>query len=120
MSSRLKVLVVLALVASMTAYVAGSLMSSGAHRPADRRPVIIDDASFPIETVPAPDSPSPARTRDDGGPGGDGLDDHAQVVTPPPAPVGGDDWGDDDGDDGDDDDGGPEGDDDDDGGPGDD
>ena len=44
MSSWVKTLVVLALVVPMTAYVAGSLVSSSSYEPSDRRPVIIQDA----------------------------------------------------------------------------
>ncbi|WP_107772885.1 hypothetical protein [Nocardioides sediminis] len=125
MSGWVKALVVLALVVPMTAYVAGSLVSSRSYDPSDRAPVIIQDA-------PA-SSPDPARARDrrekrrpsprpgaspatspgtgaqtSRGATPDGQDDvednDATVVTPQPRPVDDDDDDDDDGPDGDDDD----------------
>jgi hypothetical protein len=70
MSSWLKALIVAALVVPMTAYVAGSLVSSSAREPADRGPVIIRD----------PPSPAPAQPDET-------VDDQARVVTPVPTPV---------------------------------
>ena len=100
-----KLLLVLALVVPIGAYVAGSLAAPGRDEPADRGPVILRDAP----TTPS-EAPDPSRTRDDGGDGdddrndrddrNDDRDDDARVVKPQPTPVGEDD---DDGDDGDDD-----------------
>ena len=78
MSSWVKTLVVLALVVPMTAYVAGSLVSSSSYEPSDRRPVIIQDAPSREsdrvrETTGAPTATSPsarpAPTRSPSGPG---------------------------------------------------
>jgi hypothetical protein len=66
----MKALIVAALVVPMTAYVAGSLVSSSAGEPADRGPVIIRD----------PPSPAPAQPDET-------VDDQARVVTPVPTPV---------------------------------
>ena len=113
-----KVLLLLAVVVPVTAYVAGSLASPGSPPPADHSPVILRDA--PDDVSPATDrtAPPPARQprstprpdpddeRDDrpGREPGRG-DDDARVVTPQPTPVGEDDDDErDDGDDGDDDD----------------
>jgi hypothetical protein len=87
-----KVLLLLAVVVPVTAYVAGSLASPGAPAPADHSPVILRD------------SPTDAPTTDPAAPqrGGGG---EARVVTPKPTPVGEDDddeWDDDDGPDDDD------------------
>jgi hypothetical protein len=77
-----KVLVLLALVVPVTAYVAGALASPGVE-PADHSPVILRDA-------PDEDDRRSSRSRDEGG-------DKARVVTPRPTPVGEDedDWEDD-------------------------
>ncbi len=87
-----KVLLLLAVVVPVTAYVTGSLASPGAPAPADHSPVILRDApTDPPTTDPA----TPPR-------GGGG---EARVVTPKPTPVGEDDddeWDDDDGPDDDD------------------
>lgn len=87
-----KVLLLLAVVVPVTAYVAGSLASPGAPAPADHSPVILRDA--PTD-APTTDPAAPQR-------GGGG---EARVVTPKPTPVGEDDddeWDDDDGPDDDD------------------
>lgn len=89
MSSWVKALIVMALVVPMTAYVAGSLVSSNARAPADRSPVIIDDRSAPAPVTPGeplktsqPTQPVPP---DDGGVSID--DNEARVVTPQPTAV---------------------------------
>lgn len=63
-----KVLLGLALVLPMGAYVAGSLMSSAADMPTPREPVIIRDAD------PSPEPP-PSRPRDEPPAGGDDVPD---------------------------------------------
>ena len=84
-----EVLLLLAVVVPVTAYVAGSLAQPGAPAPADHSPVILRDAPGD-----APDGPSPARPaapppgREVGG--GDSRD-GARVVAPRPTPVGEDD-----------------------------
>ncbi|NUS41973.1 MAG: hypothetical protein HOP97_10145 [Terrabacter sp.] len=97
-----KVLLLLAVVVPVTAYVAGSLASPGAPPPADHSPVILRDAptTEPAPTTdttaspsrrPSPRTPAP---KPDGQRGGD----EARVVTPKPTPVGEDDddeWDDD-------------------------
>jgi hypothetical protein len=95
-----KVLVLLALVVPLTAYVAGALASSGVE-PADHRPVILQDApDEPASTEPTAPA-GPTSDRDPGGrsPGTrDDDSDRARVVTPQPTPVGEDDddeWEDD-------------------------
>jgi hypothetical protein len=118
-----RVLLLLAVVVPVTAYVAGSLASPGAPAPADHSPVILRDAPTDAPTTdPAttdaattdPAAPPPGRKsprtprpdRDgpddpDGGPGQDaqrGDGEEARVVTPEPTPVGEDDddeWDDD-------------------------
>ena len=70
MSSWLKALIVAAIVVPMTAYVAGSLVSSSDRDRAERGPVIILDP-------PSPAPPQPDET----------IDDQARVVTPAPTPV---------------------------------
>jgi len=117
-----RVLLLLAVVVPVTAYVAGSLASPGAPAPADHSPVILRDAptdpatTDPATTDPAapppggksPGTPRPDPDGPDGGPGQDaqrGGGDEARVVTPKPTPVGEDDddeWDDDDGPDDDD------------------
>jgi len=109
-----KVLLLLALVVPVTAYVAGSLASPGAPPPADHSPVILRDApADPPETpasrtpTPSPSEPAPDDYRE--GPaerddeqqrdrsGRDGGEE-ARVVTPTPTPVvedDDDDWDDD-------------------------
>ena len=109
-----KLLLVLALVVPIGAYVAGSLAATGRDEPADRGPVILRDAP----TTPPSETAGPSRNRDganregqddrddrddrDGRDGGDDRnddrDDDARVVKPQPTPVGEDD-GDGDGDD---------------------
>ena len=119
-----KVLLLLAVVVPVTAYVAGSLASPGRtgtcrpqsrdparrpHRCADHRPGQRTDPAAPPpgREVPAHTAARPA-TGPDGGPGQDaqrGDGDEARVVTPQPTPVGEDDddeWDDDDGPDDDD------------------
>jgi hypothetical protein len=103
-----RVLLLLAVVVPVTAYVAGSLTAPGAPTPADHSPVILRDApSDPTPTTDTatepdtgPAAPPPDRQRGDRN--------EARIVTPQPTPVGEDDddeWDDgDDGDDGDDDD----------------
>ena len=104
-----KVLLLLALVVPVTAYVAGSLASPGAPPPADHSPVILRDA--PTEPPATPASEEQERTPDDRREGpaqrdderqrdGSGRDrgEEARVVTPTPTPVGeddDDDWDDD-------------------------
>ncbi|GAB3019785.1 hypothetical protein GCM10011376_28740 [Nocardioides flavus (ex Wang et al. 2016)] len=104
-----KVLLLLAVVVPVTAYVAGSLASPGAPPPADHSPVILRDAPADEPAPPDPAPASPARERqddrerdDDRGPDEDrsGREggDRARVVTPQPTPVGEDDddeWDDD-------------------------
>ena len=108
MSSWVKALIVMALVVPMTAYVAGSLVSSNARAPADRGPVIINDRSAPASQVTPSGStkrsePTQPVPPDDGGAPID--DNEARVVTPQPtAVVGSDDDEDDDRREGDDDD----------------
>jgi len=117
-----RVLLLLAVVVPVTAYVAGSLASPGAPAPADHSPVILRDAptdaptTDPATTDPAapppggksPGTPRPDPDGPDGGPAQDaqrGDGDEARVVTPAPTPVGEDDddeWDDDDGPDDDD------------------
>ena len=118
-----KVLLLLAVVVPVTAYVTGSLASPGAPAPADHSPVILRDAptdapaTDPASTDPAapppgrksPRTPRPDPDGPDGGPGQDaqrGDGDEARVVSPQPTPVGEDDdddeWDDDDGPDDDD------------------
>lgn len=108
MSPVSKVLLLLALVVPMAAYVAGSLTAPDAPEPADRSPVILRDA----DVSPATSTPSPTRspsTRpsdrkagdddDDDDSSGRGSDDdsgrgqqeEARVVNPLPTPVGEDD-----------------------------
>jgi hypothetical protein len=109
-----KVLLLLALVVPVTAYVAGSLASPGAPPPADHSPVILRDAPAdpPGTATPAtPSPPTPEKTPDvdRGGPpdrdddeqrdrSGDEASNEARVVKPQPTPVGEDDddeWDDD-------------------------
>ena len=112
-----RVLLLLAVVVPVTAYVAGSLASPGSPAPPDHSPVILRDAPDVADEPPAPDrtpggrspgTPWPDPDRPDGGPGQDpqrGGGDEARVVTPKPTPVGEDDddeWDDDDGPDDDD------------------
>lgn len=120
MSRTLKILLGLALIVPMAAYVVGSLVASSADAPADRSPVIIQDAP-----QDAGESATPRKKKGEGptnaprgtkrGPDSDGddrngADDRREVkgdnpptvVTPKPTPVGGDD-DDDDNDDRDDD-----------------
>jgi hypothetical protein len=89
MSSWVKALIVMALVVPMTAYVAGSLVSSNARAPADRSPVIIDDRSAPAPVTPSgstePRDPTQPVPPDDGGVSID--DNEARVVTPQPTAV---------------------------------
>lgn len=93
MSSWVKALIVMALVVPMTAYVAGSLVSSSARAPADRGPVIINDRSVPAspvapsesKTPSEPSPPAPSGPPDDGGVPID--DNEARVVTPQPTAV---------------------------------
>lgn len=109
-----KVLLLLAVVVPVTAYVAGSLAAPGSPPPADHGPVILRDA--PVDDARTPAPPAPDLTSDgrerraerdgerDGerdrqpvGPRGEGGD-KARVVTPQPTPVGEDDddqWDDD-------------------------
>jgi hypothetical protein len=110
-----KVLLLLAVVVPVTAYVAGSLVSPGAPPPADHSPVILRDAPDEAETPASGTPPGTSagsdreqraeerqrdrqrdrrrdRQRDGGG------SDEARVVTPQPTPVGEDDddeWDDD-------------------------
>jgi hypothetical protein len=101
-----RVLILLAFIVPVAAYVAGSLSGSPAPPPTDRGPVILRDVgttTTPEPTTPAPPTaPSPGRPTEPSrapsqrpGPG----DDHeeARVVTPQPTPVGEDDdeWDDD-------------------------
>lgn len=108
-----RVLLLLAVVVPVTAYVAGSLASPGAPAPADHSPVILRDAptdapaTDPAAPPPGPKSPRTPRpdpSGPDGPGGGQGQDaqrgdgDEARVVTPQPTPVGEDDddeWDDD-------------------------
>lgn len=110
-----RVLLLLAVVVPVTAYVAGSLASPGAPAPGDHSPVILRDAptdpftTDPVTTDPAAPPPgrrSPRTPRPDRDGPGDGPDqevqrgdgDAARVVTPEPTPVGEDDddeWDDD-------------------------
>ena len=110
-----KVLLVLALVVPVAAYVAGSLASSSGPGPADRGPVILDDRSTTTRPGPAREAqqgtgnrpergtPQPGRTPTPsrgGGGSGDEPQPEARVVTPLPTPVGEDDddeWDDDSG-----------------------
>lgn len=99
-----RVLLLLAVVVPVTAYVAGSLASPGAPAPADHSPVILRDAptdapatdpatTDPAAPTPGPRSPRTPRTDPQRGDG-----DEARVVTPEPTPVGEDDddeWDDD-------------------------
>lgn len=84
MSSWVKTLVVLALVVPMTAYVAGSLVSSRSYDPSDRTPVIIQDVSTP--------EPRTER-RDRRRPGGADMSEKSErsggqvATTPTPAPT---------------------------------
>lgn len=110
-----KVLLLLAVVVPVTAYVAGSLVSPGAPPPADHSPVILRDAPADEPETPASGTPPGTsagsdreqraeerqrdrrrdRQRDGSGSGGS---DQARVVTPQPTPVGEDDddeWDDD-------------------------
>jgi hypothetical protein len=122
-SGWVKTLVVLALVVPMTAYVAGSLVSSRSYDPSDRAPVIIQDAPTPASSPdptraperrekrrPSPPPGAPSEASPDGspdaspGPSTDVEENDATVVTPKPRPVDDDDDDDDDGPDGDDDD----------------
>jgi hypothetical protein len=105
-----KVLLLLAVVVPVTAYVAGSLASPGAPPPADHSPVILRDAPADEPETPATGT-TPGDDRERGGDreqngGGDrqrdgaggGGSDEARVVTPQPTPVGEDDddeWDDD-------------------------
>lgn len=103
MSRVTRVLLLVALVVPVLAYVVGSLAAPGGPEPADRGPVILRDAP----TTPSPTSPTPAEPPgDDGRPTRrDDQQGEARVVTPAPTPVGEDDddeW-DDDGPDDDDD-----------------
>lgn len=112
MSTVWKVVLALALVLPVGAFVAGSLASSSADEPAQRESVILEQA--PQERSPKPDpvrkKPVPQQEDDD-------ADDAPVVIAP--APASNDDWddddrddrGDDDRDDGDDDDEGDDGDD---------
>ncbi|WP_245916711.1 hypothetical protein [Nocardioides gansuensis] len=84
MSSLVKVLVVLALVLPMMAYVVGSLVASGAGEPSDRDPVIIRDAPA---SEPAPRGARPRAPDDDGR---ETDDNEVRVVTPRPSQVGSD------------------------------
>ena len=98
-----KVLLLLAVVVPVTAYVTGSLASPGAPAPADHSPVILRDAptdapaTDPAAPPPggrSPGTPRPDPDGPDGGPGQDaqpGDGDEARVVTPKPTPVGEDD-----------------------------
>lgn len=106
-----KVLLLLALVVPVTAYVAGSLASPGAPPPADHSPVILRDAPSepPEPATPSPPAPGPTPGDDREGPAerddeqrpdgsGRGGGEEARVVTPMPTPVGeddDDDWDDD-------------------------
>ncbi|MBD3926363.1 hypothetical protein IEZ26_17185 [Nocardioides cavernae] len=120
-----RVLLLLAVVVPVTAYVAGSLASPGAPAPADHSPVILRDApteapttdpttdpatTDPATPPPGRESPRTPRLAPDGpddGPGQDaqrGDGDEARVVTPQPTPVGEDDDDERDDDDGPDDD----------------
>lgn len=112
-----RVLLLLAVVVPVTAYVAGSLASPGSPAPADHSPVILrdaptdapatDPATDPAAPPPGPKSPRTPRpdpSGPDGPGGGQGQDaqrgdgDEARVVTPQPTPVGEDDddeWDDD-------------------------
>lgn len=113
MSTVWKVVLALALVLPVGAFVAGSLASSSADEPAQRESVILEQA--PQERSPKPDpvrkKPVPPQQEDDD------ADDAPVVIAP--APASNDDWddddrddrGDDDRDDGDDDDEGDDGDD---------
>lgn len=120
----MKALIVAALVVPMTAYVAGSLVSSSARDPADRGPVIIRDAPSPTPPPTAtprrtptqptqPTSPTPSVPQDDSEVPID--DNEARVVIPQPTAVDDDDDEDDDRREGDDDDSRTGGDDTDDG-----
>ena len=113
-----RVLLLLAVVVPVTAYVAGSLASPGAPAPADHSPVILRDAptdaattdppaTDPAAPPPGPQSPRTPRPDPDGSDGSDGAPgrdaqrgdgDEARGVTPQPTPVGEDDddeWDDD-------------------------
>jgi hypothetical protein len=107
-----RMLLLLAVVVPVTAYVAGSLASPGAPAPADHSPVILRDApaGTPTTDPRGPDGGGPEDDPDGGrndGPDrevqrGDGGE--ARVVTPKPTPVGEDDDHERDDDDGPDDD----------------
>ncbi|UUZ58613.1 hypothetical protein [Nocardioides sp. B-3] len=80
MSPRLKAVVALVLVVPIAAYVAVSLSPSGAREPADRSPLIINDATSPVSpktpkapgrtapTAPATPSTAPVAPTDPGSP----------------------------------------------------
>lgn len=107
MSRLAKVLLLMALVVPVTAYVAGSLASAGNPVPTDHSPVILRDAPDRGTSGPSR-QPDPQRPTERPAPPRPGQQDgdQARVVTPPPVPVGedDDDWDDDRDDDGPDDD----------------
>ena len=62
MGSWLKMLVVMAIVVPLTAYVVGSLATSSAPSPGDRGPVIINDPPAPASTPSTtPSTPAPTQ-----------------------------------------------------------
>lgn len=76
-----KVLLLLALVVPVTAYVAGSLASPGAPPPADHSPVILRDAPADPPDTPAsetPEAPTPKKAPDDDREGSTERDDDQQ------------------------------------------
>ncbi|WP_374455523.1 hypothetical protein [Nocardioides sp.] len=100
MSHVTKVLLLLAFVVPLVAYVAGSLASTGGPDPADRGPVILRDApTTPAVTRdPTPEDPPPDGRRERRDRERDDRQQEARVVTPLPTPVGEDDddeWDDD-------------------------
>lgn len=96
-----KVLLLLAVVVPVTAYVAGSLASPGAPPPADHSPVILRDAPADEPVTEAPERTSGGDRERQGRRDGQGTrddGDKARVVKPQPTPVGEDDddeWDDD-------------------------
>jgi hypothetical protein len=106
MSRPTRVLILLAFVVPVAAYVAGSLSGSPDPPPTDRGPVILRDVDTTTTPTPEPSTPASPTAPAPGPTGpvrspsqqpGPGDDQEARVVTPLPTPVGEDDdeWDDD-------------------------